>query len=202
MALKLFHSTRSPFVRKVVVAAMESGQYDDMEIVAADPHGIDKALRDANAISKIPALITDDGVALPESDLICLYLDERSGGRLIPATGAARWTTLRRQSLADGFMEAAVDRRSEALRPDDARSDAELAKLMDRMNRCLDVLEAEGGDGFGPDAGLGAVAAAVALSYADFRYPDLGWREGRPRLAAFYAAYDKRPSMQATRLFE
>lgn len=202
MALKLFHSTRSPFVRKVVVAAMESGQYADMEIVAADPHGIDKALRDANAISKIPALITDDGVALPESDLICLYLDERSGGRLIPATGAERWTTLRRQALADGFMEAAVDRRSEALRPDGARSDPELARLMDRMRRCLEVLEAEGGDGFGPDEGLGAVAVAVALSYADFRYPDFGWREGHPRLAAFYAAYDKRPSMQATRLYE
>ena len=73
---------------------------------------------------------------------------------------------------------------------------------MDRMRRCLDVLEAEGGEGFGPNEGLGAVAAAVALSYADFRYPDLGWREGRPRLAAYYAAYDKRPSMQATRLYE
>ena len=99
-------------------------------------------------------------------------------------------------------MEAAVDRRSEALRPDGARSDAELARLMDRMNRCLDVLEAEGDDKFGPAEGLGAVSVAVALSYADFRYPDLGWREGRPRLAAFYATYDRRPSMQATRLYE
>lgn len=202
MTLTLFHSTRSPFVRKVVVAAMESRQIDDLDIVPADPHGVDVALRDANAISKIPALITEDGVALPESDLICLYLDERSGGRLIPASGRARWLTLRRQALADGFMEAAVDRRSEALRADGARSEAELGRLMDRMLRCLDAIEREAADGVPGPVDLGAVAAACACGYADFRYPDLGWREGRPRLAAFFQDYDRRPSMQATRLFD
>ena len=70
--MKLFHSTRSPFVRKVVVAAHECGQINDIEIVEGDPHGVDRALLEANAISKIPALVTEDGVALPESDLICL----------------------------------------------------------------------------------------------------------------------------------
>jgi len=202
MKMKLFHSTRSPFVRKAVVAAHESGQISDVEIVTGDPHGVDQALLEANALSKIPALITEDGVALPESDLICLYLDERSGGGiLIPVAGPARWRTFRLQALADGFMEAAVDRRSEALRPDGERSNTTLARLMDRMLRCLDALEAETAL-LGNPRNLGSIATAVACSYADFRYPDLDWRTARPGLAAFFAEYDLRPSMQATRLFE
>lgn len=202
MKMKLFHSTRSPFVRKTVVAAYESGQIADVEIVPGDPHGVDRVLLEANALSKIPALITEDGVALPESDLICLYLDERSGGDvLIPKFGPARWRTFRLQALADGFMEAAVDRRSEALRPEGERSDTTLARLMDRMLRCLDALEAETAL-LGDPQNLGAVATACACSYADFRYPDLDWRTSRPGLAAFFAEYDARPSMEATRLFE
>lgn len=201
MKMKLFHSTRSPFVRKTVVAAHESGQIAAVDIIPGDPHGVDRALLEANALSKIPALITEDGVALPESDLICLYLDERSGGGLIPKSGPARWRTFRLQALADGFMEAAVDRRSEALRPDGERSDATLARLMDRMLRCLDALEAETAL-LGDPQNLGSIATACACSYADFRYPDLDWRTSRPGLDAFFAEYDTRPSMQATQLFE
>jgi hypothetical protein len=38
----------------------------------------------------------------------------------------------------------------------------------------------------------------AALSYLDFRFADRPWRDARPRLAAFYEAFAKRPSMQAT----
>jgi glutathione S-transferase len=44
------------------------------------------------------------------------------------------------------------------------------------------------------------VAAACALSYLDFRFADRPWRDARPRLAAFYEAFAKRPSMQASEL--
>jgi glutathione S-transferase len=44
----------------------------------------------------------------------------------------------------------------------------------------------------------GDIAVACALGYLDFRFPELGWREGRPRLAAFDAAMVARPSMQAS----
>ena len=96
---------------------------------------------------------------------------------------------------------AAADSRAEALRPEAERSAAELEKLAARMTRCLDALEQEAPDLDRP-ANLGAIATAVACAYADFRYPDLDWRTGRPRLTAFSAAYDERPSMRATRLFE
>ncbi|MGZ0187561.1 MAG: glutathione S-transferase family protein [Alphaproteobacteria bacterium] len=197
--MKIYHSPTSPFVRKVMVAAIETGQDGDIEIIPADPQGLDPALVAANAISKVPTMVTDDGVALPESDAICLYLDERSGGgKLLAKSGAARWTAIRRQALADGFMEAAVGRRMEDGRPSGERSQSSVDKLGARMSRILDAMEAEAASMDAGTADLGAIAVACALGYADFRYQDIAWRDTRPALAAFCQTFTSRPSMQST----
>jgi hypothetical protein len=38
------------------------------------------------------------------------------------------------------------------------------------------------------------------LGYIDFRLGDIGFRNGRPVLAAFYDRFSARPSMAATKL--
>ena len=38
----------------------------------------------------------------------------------------------------------------------------------------------------------------INTDYFDFRYGDLGWRDNRPKLAAFYEDFAKRSSMTAT----
>ena len=45
---------------------------------------------------------------------------------------------------------------------------------------------------------VGVIAAACALGYLDLRLPDLGWRTVAPELAAWFADFSQRPSMQAT----
>ncbi len=195
--MKLFYSPASPFVRKVVVSAKELGLEDRIEKIKCSPADMDAGFVAANPIARIPALVTDDGLSLPESPLACAYLDSLGGNRLIPATGAARWRALAQEAVADGFMEAAVHRRSEDGRPSGEKSPDYLKKLMDRMLRCLDALEAEAGQLNG-SLTIGQIAAGCACGYADFRYPDLGWRPSRPKLAAWYAEFQKRPSMQAT----
>jgi glutathione S-transferase len=45
---------------------------------------------------------------------------------------------------------------------------------------------------------LGTLAAGVALTYLDFRMPDLDWRAGRPWLAALQGKLEKRESFRAT----
>ena len=45
----------------------------------------------------------------------------------------------------------------------------------------------------------GQIAVGCALGYLDFRHDARGWRTGRPHLAAWYAGFAARPSMQATR---
>lgn len=197
MAMKFYSAPASPFVRKVLVLAHETGQIGDLEMVPTKPAEVEAALIAVNPMSKIPALVTEDGVSLPESDMICLYLDERHSGEKIIPTGAGRWEALAREAVADGFMEAAVGRRGEDGRPDGERSQVTVDKLMARMMRCMDTMETDAAAA-GDAVNIGTISLAVACGYADFRYPDLGWREGRPNLTAFYESFAKRASMEAT----
>ena len=88
--MKLYHSTTSPYVRKVMVAAIELGLADRIETVAAK---VSPIVRTApviadNPLGKLPTLITDDGMVLFDSRVILEYLDGLAGGgRLIPAAG-------------------------------------------------------------------------------------------------------------------
>ena len=108
--LKLFYAAASPFVRKCLVAAIELGLRDRIELVPAAAHPVN---RDANVVArnplgKIPTLITDEGLALYDSRVICEYLSSLGDGSLIPRNATERLRVLTQQSLADGVMDAAV----------------------------------------------------------------------------------------------
>ena len=118
--MKLLWSSRSPFVRKVMVAAHEVGVASRIEtervLVGADKPNAE--VMGANPLNKIPTLFLDDGTALYNSRVICEYLDTlHAGPKLIPADPAARFAALRRQSLGDGLMELNVLRLGEQNRP-------------------------------------------------------------------------------------
>ena len=50
--------------------------------------------------------------------------------------------------------------------------------------------------------GIGHIAVGCCLSYLDFRFPDLDWRDGRPALAAWHEGFRARPSAQATEIVD
>jgi glutathione S-transferase len=200
--MKLRYSPASPYVRKCLVLAHEAGLAGRLELVptvTADPAS---GLAHDNPLGKIPALATDDGQILFDSPVICEYLDslKGSGGTFLPPAGPARWTALRRQALADGILDASLLRRYESLRPADEQSAGWHDKQKSVVARALDALEAEAerlGDPAGP-ADIGRIAIACALGYLDFRFAADAWREGRPKLARWYAGFAKRASMAAT----
>ena len=199
--MKLYHSPASPFVRKALVAAHEIGLADGIEIVpmAMTPVASVPELDEENPLGKIPALVLDDGSALYDSPVICEYLDTRHDGpRLFPADGPARWTALRRQALADGLLDAAILCRYETfLRPEERRWTNWIDGQRGKFRRALDALEGEA-DAFGDTVDIGTISAACAADYLDFRSLDDGWRDTRPRLAAWLERFAARPSMQAT----
>ena len=41
------------------------------------------------------------------------------------------------------------------------------------------------------------IATGCALTWLDFRFPNIGWRETRPALAAWHETFAARPSVQA-----
>ena len=111
--MQLHCSPTSPYVRKATVTAHELGLMDQIELLPTNAWEAPDALTGHNPLSKIPCLITDTGIALYDSPVICEYLNHVAGGALLPE-GDARWTVLRDQALADGILDAAVLRRAES----------------------------------------------------------------------------------------
>ena len=76
--MKLAYSPASPYVRKVTACAIARGINDKVErwkVGTTDP-----ALLGFNPLSKVPTLITDDGLHLYDSPVICEYLDSVADG--------------------------------------------------------------------------------------------------------------------------
>ncbi|MGH7044466.1 MAG: glutathione S-transferase N-terminal domain-containing protein, partial [Acetobacteraceae bacterium] len=73
--MKLFHSPTSPYVRKVMACAVARGLEGRIEIVPTNPHQSPPGLLAVNPLSRVPALVRDDGGALFDSPVICEYLD-------------------------------------------------------------------------------------------------------------------------------
>jgi glutathione S-transferase len=208
--MTLHWSPRSPYVRKVMIAAHEMGLRDRLRTVrtvvgGTTPH---RELMRINPLGKIPTLELEDGSVLYDSPVICEYLDTlHDGPKLFPATWPRRGMALRRLALGDGMLDAALPWLGERFRPPERQSQAHIDLWRAKLLACVDALEHEAGaqgnealkDGALKDGALtiGDVAIGVALGYLDFRFDELHWRDGRPRLAAWYATFNARASVQA-----
>lgn len=192
--MKLYSSPASPYVRKVRVVAAELGIPLELERIAV--HAFPSEYGKVNPVHRIPALRLDDGTVLPDSRLICEYLDASKGNKLLPASGPARWAVLKRQVLGDGVMDAAVPRRGEVARPPEQQNAERLAEYVRSQNLTLDAIEAGVGDLGGVD--LGTISIACALGYIDYRFPKEDWRSTRPKLTAWFKKFGERPSMKET----
>lgn len=195
--MKLFHSPASPFVRKVMACAILRGLEGRVEPVAANPHVSPEALLAVNPLSKIPALITDEGQAIYDSPVICEYLDGLGDAApLFPAPGPKRIAALVMQALADGIMDAAVARRgNEGTQPQDEGRQAFSARQKAAVERALAVLEQAPPQGL---ADIGAVSVACALGYLDFRFAHEPWRAAHPKLAAWFESVAASPAIART----
>ncbi|OZI16861.1 glutathione S-transferase [Bordetella genomosp. 7] len=198
--MKLFYSPTSPFVRKCMVVAHETGLIERIEPqrCAAHPVNRDQSIVAANPLGQVPTLVTDDGQTLHDSRVICEYLNQLGGGALVPPDGPARWQALTDQSLADGLVTAAIQARYETtVRPESAIwqgwVDAQMSKVADALAR----FEEQAGSLAGR-WDIGTIALACALGYLDFRYASYDWRARHPSLARWHAAVSERPSLIET----
>lgn len=185
--MKLYYSGTSPYVRKVMACAIIRGLDGRIEKHPSNPHESPADLVADNPLSKVPCLVTDDGLSLFGSQLICEYLDSLGDELpLFPPEGAARWRALKFQSLGDGILDAAVPCRGELQKPKEAGRDAQIARYKAAMGRAVDVLEA---DPPHKHVDIGSITVACALGYLDFRFPDMAWRDGHRKLAAWYESF-------------
>ena len=197
--MKLYFSPTSPYVRKCLVSAHELGLVDRIQLLAANAHPVqrDATIIASNPLGKVPTLLTEEGTALYDSRVICEYLDSLAGGSLFPRSGDARWAALTLQSLADGMLDAALLARYEqAVRPEPLRWSDWTAGQLDKVSTSLASLEGNGA-GLHDRADIGTLSLACALGYLDLRFADMNWRQRYPKVAAWAAVIEKRPSLQA-----
>jgi glutathione S-transferase len=203
--MRLRYSPTSPFVRKVMVVALETGLSERIERIPTTvaPTKPNEEVARENPLIKVPALTTDDGLVLYDSPVICEYLDTlHSGPKLFPPAGTARWVALRQQALGDGMLEAAILGRYESLRPKEFLwqewIDAQLRKVRGAI-AALEIETEAGGLGSGDGTiTIGQVTIGCALGYLDFRYQSESWRGRARHLAQWYARFAERKSMHLT----
>ena len=199
--MRLHWSPRSPYVRKVMVFAHETGLADRLErvrsvVMMSKPN---RELMRENPLGKIPTLVTDDGRILFDSIVICEYLDTlHTGPKLFPASGGERWQALRWHALADGMLDTLILWRNERDQPPAQQNPDWLSAFDLKIRNSLDVIERETPELETARVGIGHIALGCALGYLDFRFPDLRWRDGHDRSAAWFAKFAERPSMKLT----
>jgi len=183
-----------------MVCAHLTGQAKQIEWLASAAHPVNRDTRIAahNPLAKVPTLILPDGRALYDSRVICEYLDQLGNGTLFPRSGAARWEALTLQALGDGILDGALLARYEDVaRPEPLRWPEWRAGQLDKAETSLAHLAAHPALIAPGRVDIGTLTVACALWYLDLRFPDLGWRDRHPAVAAWYAGFSQRPSLQA-----
>lgn len=200
--MQLRYSPTSPYVRKVSITAIEAGLADRIERIGTDPWSAETDLVQSNPIGKVPCLITDDGMAIYDSPVICEYLDSlNTGTKLIPESGNARFKALTLAAAGDGMLDAGVLMLIETVRrPAELKWDWWAERQQNVIFRCMDVADAAADDMAGAEGPITIAEAAIGagLGWIDLRFPDMGWRDDRPALADWFNKISDRPSFEQT----
>jgi glutathione S-transferase len=196
--MKLIGSLTSPYVRKVRVVMAEKKL--DYAFELQDAWGDDEILK-SNPLGKVPCLVLEGGEAVFDSRVIVEYLDTRSPvSRLIPE-GARQRTEVRTwEALADGVLDAALTARMERIwsgRSDEQRSQAWIDRQLVKIASALSAMSTGLADKpwcTGIHLSLADIAVGCALSYLDFRFPEIVWRDRHANLVKLYDKLSARPS--------
>ena len=195
--MKLHASTTSPYTRKVRVALIELGLADTVALVPTVTLE-DEGYRVVNPLGKIPALVLQDGRAIYDSRVITRYLDARAQAGLYPEDRI--WDVLTLEATADGILEAAVLMVYEGrVRPEAFRYGPWVEAQWGKANSALKAINDGMMDQLSGPLDMGQIAVGCALGYLDFRHSDRDWRAECPALAEWYAEFETRPGMAATR---
>lgn len=197
--MKLFCFPRSPYTKKILVAAYEKGEpFEDRELVPPFDVEAMKRLRLEQPLATVPLLELDDGRYLGDSTIIVEYLDlVRPEPRMVPADPSA---ALEVRAL-DRFADLIVTPVNHLLwgRRAPSPNAAKLAASLESLHTALGILDAQIGARafvFGDALSLADLGASAGLETYQ-RYVGVERFEERfPNVHRWYAALVARPSWQ------
>jgi len=202
-SMKLFWSSRSPYVRQVMIAAHEKGLAQNLALIPttvamAAPNDQVMAY---NPLNKIPTLVLASGETLYDSRVIIDHFDAIGEGPVLtPLEDDTRRVARRQQALGMGLLDLAVLWRSERMRPSAQQSQPLLDSFAKKLDRGLSALDDDAVQLANTALTIGHIALGTALSYLDFRFAEIDWRQSRPRARVLAHMLEQRAAFQATRL--
>lgn len=197
--MKLYVTPGSPYARMARIVVLEKGLSHRVETLVAKTRTPDSPYYRINPSGRVPYLVRDDGVGMEESALICAYLDQADGKPAfgLPA-GSDAWEARRLEALARSLLDGLSVWGREILRPESERSPGVIEHEKERARRMADVWETQMDSPFMRGA-LNMIQLTLACALGlEARNPGFRWREGRPRLDAWFSSVAARPSFAAT----
>ena len=204
--MQLLANTTSPYVRIARVALIEKGL--NIEPTIVDPWADDARLREANPATRVPTLITDEGIPLTESLLIVQWLEHTRPAPDWPSLlGPGAAGVLSRAGIALGVIDAAVHtiiiRKVTAPvlfdeTPVGLRRRRTMAEGMARLESAATQGQLSGNGNQTSTPTLDAICAVVALDYLRFRFDGQAWLPEMPALGTLSAAMARRESFAQT----
>ena len=188
----LYNGPNSPFGRKTKVTSLvQEINLEEKIINVYEANFLDKH----NPIRKIPTLVIN-GLAIMDSDNICLYLDSISKkNTLFPKKNY--WEIMSMTSIANGLMESVLERRMESIRPDNEKSKNFIKKQEARIIRTIKWLENNWNNYDDSYLSMDQIAIACALDYTMFRFNDK-WRTDIPKLNKWFGNFVEKDFMKST----
>ncbi len=205
--MQLLANTTSPFVRIARIAMIEKGLAIEPTLV--DPWADDARLREANAATRVPTLVLDNGIPLTESLLIVQWLEATRPApqwpSLLGADPQRIAGVLSRAGIALGAIEASVHTIITRKVTAPALFDETPVGLRRRrsMVESLQRLEALAAEMSAADVAqnapsLDTICTVVLFDYQQFRYGDQPWLPATPALKALSEAARARASFAQT----
>ena len=188
----LYNGPNSPFGRKTKVTSLvQEINLEEKIINVYEADFLDKH----NPIRKIPTLVIN-GLAIMDSDNICLYLDSISKkNTLFPKKNY--WEIMSMTSIANGLMESVLERRMESIRSDNEKSKNFINKQEIRIIRTIKWLENNWNNYDDGYLTMDQIAIACALDYTMFRFNDK-WRTDSPKLNKWFSNFVEKDFMKST----
>ena len=135
--LILYNGPNSPFGRKAKITALILEIPIEEKIIKIQES---EFIDNFNPLRKIPTLIIDDNQTIIDSDNICLYFDKISNKETIYKL-KNYWQIMSIISIANGLMEAVLERKTELIRPSNEQSKNFIKKQEVRIFRTINWLE-------------------------------------------------------------
>ena len=188
----LYNGPNSPFGRKTKITSLvQEINLEEKIINVYEANFLDKH----NPIRKIPTLVIN-GLAIMDSDNICLYLDSISKkNTLFPKKNY--WEIMSMTSIANGLMESVLERRMESIRSDNEKSKNFINKQEIRIIRTIKWLENNWNNYDDSYLTMDQIAIACALDYTMFRFNDK-WRTDSPKLNKWFSNFVEKDFMKST----